>query len=191
MEYIEILDGIVVGHFSAKKIPEGNQYKNVSNFTGVIGSPVEQLNELGEVLTKEEIIEKDILKPKKNELLVWNSIKWEIVSDYRNSDYWLKDTCEKVIFQIGDSPDNTMTDIEPPHPVAVWDQGSWSIPVKVQIEDLRNQRQNEFILFDKYQLPLLWNELPEEKREEVKLWRIAWLNVTDTMNVPERPSWFK
>ncbi len=64
-------------------------------------------------------------------------------------------------------------------------------------EALRNKRNVEFKLIDKYQLPLLYNELTLEQQEELKAYRKAWLDITETSLkvrsdvTPNRPIWLK
>lgn len=58
------------------------------------------------------------------------------------------------------------------------------------ITELRQQRETEcFSVINRGQL---WYEtLTETQKEELKIWYQAWLNVTETKVIPEKPSWLK
>ena len=60
--------------------------------------------------------------------------------------------------------------------------------VNNRIENLRIRRENE--CFSVINRGVLWyNTLTETQRLELDVWYKAWLNVTDTFIVPEKPSW--
>lgn len=58
------------------------------------------------------------------------------------------------------------------------------------IVDLRAKRDDEcFSVVDRGSL---WYEtLTDTQKEELKVWHQAWLNVTETKIIPEKPSWLK
>lgn len=57
-----------------------------------------------------------------------------------------------------------------------------------QVEYLRRQRETEcFSIINRGQL--WYNRLSAEQYEELIVWYQAWLDVTDTKVVPEKPSW--
>ena len=70
-------------------------------------------------------------------------------------------------------------------------------PVKPQelidqelIEDLRQQREEEcFSIINRGKL--WYDNLTEEQLVELNTWYNAWLNVTETKIIPEKPSWIK
>lgn len=66
-----------------------------------------------------------------------------------------------------------------------------SILQQQELENIRAKRQEEFALFDKYQLTLLWNSLTQQQQQEYADWRNAWLNATVTKIIPNRLDWFK
>ena len=54
---------------------------------------------------------------------------------------------------------------------------------------LRERRQREcFDILDN-RSQLWWNKLTEIQREEIEAWYEAWLEVTETKVIPEKPSW--
>ena len=56
--------------------------------------------------------------------------------------------------------------------------------------DLRNKRKTE--CFDYINRGALWyNRLSKNQKEELEQWYDNWLNVTDTLLIPEKPSWLK
>ena len=57
-----------------------------------------------------------------------------------------------------------------------------------ELEDLRRRREAEcFSIINRGQL--WYDTLTEEQMLELKEWYIAWLNVTDTLEVPNKPNW--
>ena len=56
---------------------------------------------------------------------------------------------------------------------------------------LRTKRSSEFTLFDKYQLPLPWESLSQEQKDQYVSWRDAWLSAPESGTEPQRPEWFQ
>jgi len=59
-----------------------------------------------------------------------------------------------------------------------------------ELADLRSEREQEFAKYDKYQLPYVQATLTNEQTQEYNEWRQAWLDVTETKIVPDKPEWF-
>lgn len=58
----------------------------------------------------------------------------------------------------------------------------------ITIADIRNLRDNE--CFSVINRGILWYELlTEQQKVELKKWYNAWLDATDTMVIPKKPSW--
>lgn len=59
-----------------------------------------------------------------------------------------------------------------------------------EIEGLRSRRASEcFSVIDR---SILWhNRLTEEQKTELNVWYQAWLNVTETKVIPEKPAWLE
>lgn len=56
------------------------------------------------------------------------------------------------------------------------------------LEKLRRQRETEcFPIINRGKL--WYDDLTAEEREELKAWYVAWLNVTETFVIPEKPAW--
>ena len=65
-----------------------------------------------------------------------------------------------------------------------------TIDDKIVIEELRQQREVEcFSIINRGQL--WYSTLTEEKLTELQTWYNAWLDITETKFVPEKPSWIK
>ncbi len=64
-------------------------------------------------------------------------------------------------------------------------------PTQEEIKDnFRQQREVEcFPIINRGQL--WYDGLTEEQKIELKKWYQAWLNVTETLEIPEKPSWLK
>lgn len=59
-----------------------------------------------------------------------------------------------------------------------------------EAEDLRSIRETE--CFSYINRGSLWyDSLTETQKQEIKAWYDAWLNVTETRTVPDRPAWLK
>ena len=62
------------------------------------------------------------------------------------------------------------------------------IEAEVELNELRSQR--EKVCFPYINRGYLWyNKLTIEQKEELDVWYNAWLDVTDTKIVPEKPEW--
>lgn len=107
MEYIKIEDGKVTGHYSAKSIPDGKEYKEVINFTGYIGCDSAMLNEDGSIKTDSELVELGFIKDNRG--------------DYYNTKYKSKITIEELGVSIPDG----YTDKIPNSEFDDWDGTKW------------------------------------------------------------------
>lgn len=59
-----------------------------------------------------------------------------------------------------------------------------------QLTDLRHRREVEcFPIINRGQL--WYVKINEDQKEELKKWYDCWLNVTETLEIPEKPSWLK
>lgn len=58
------------------------------------------------------------------------------------------------------------------------------------LNDLRAQRAQEFEKYDKYQLLYLQSGMTDQQIQEYNEWRQAWLDVTETKIIPDKPDWF-
>lgn len=178
MEYIEIKDGVIIGHYDAAEVPQGQQYKAVESFNGYKGMKVAMIDERGAIRPIEDLIADGLVK------------------DLRGK-YWDKTT--KQLFEIKEydqEPNPNWTTLEPSGmPYEHWAGDSWQDDpdekAEYELNLIRIKRSSEFTIFDKYQLPLPWNELSETQKEEYTGWRSAWLNAPTTGIEPERPDWFQ
>lgn len=59
---------------------------------------------------------------------VWNTVVWNLVDDNRDEDYWYKATALKVVFVLGDSIAETMTNL-PPQEGEEWNGTAWETPI--------------------------------------------------------------
>lgn len=72
------------------------------------------------------------------ETAIFNGTTWDIVADYRGSLYWNTETKAPVVFEIGDIPDETMTDVEPVGEHIKWDGTAWVTDEWAQYEEMFN-----------------------------------------------------
>lgn len=59
-----------------------------------------------------------------------------------------------------------------------------------KIVSLRNKRSIAFNKYDKYQLILMWESLSDNQKNQYIQWRDNWLNVTETLSIPDPLEWF-
>jgi len=108
MEYIKIENGKVTGHFSAKKIPEGKEYKEVENFNSTVGIDVNFLNDDGSLKSNETLISEGL------------------VEDCRGAYYHKETKFEIVIDKIGvDIPDCWTKEKPSGMPYQKWNGEKW------------------------------------------------------------------
>jgi hypothetical protein len=117
-------------------------------------------------------------------------------SDYRGT-YYDQDKREHQITLLDEEPDISWTKEKWNHPTDCLDMKSkkWKTDSGKRVEYeksiLRTKRTSEFLLFDKYQLPLPWSELTKIQQSEYLDWRNNWLKAPESGVQPERLEWFK
>jgi hypothetical protein len=187
MEYIEIKNGVVVGHYSAKAMPEDEtrDLKEVENFTAMVGTPVTQIAGDGRLFSKQEIIDKTILSPGENQTITFTGVGYEVKSDYREKSYWKKETGEKVIFKLGDEPDDTMTDVVRDDLQAEWTGTAWEVPDGVLAGRARAKRDFLLAETDYVMLP----DYPASNKSEFEVYRQTLRDVTVQSGFPKTINW--
>lgn len=105
----------------------------------------------------------------------------------RDDVFYLDDTyADKVIF----AGENSLTieEIEPDENGRRFKFVDLYIPEVDELAELRYLREIE--CFDRIdRSPLWYDTLTDEQKEELKVWYKAWLEVTKTKIVPEKPKW--
>lgn len=88
-----------------------------------------------EFFTKDNVTEVEPPKCGKNEIPVWDGLRWKRKADYRGNIYWsTKDKSRYEMVELGKLPPNDYTEKEPCDPDCVWDfeKIDWVIPFDVQ-----------------------------------------------------------
>ena len=68
------------------------------------------------------------------------------------------------------------------------EQQNTTIEREALCDDLRKRRETEcFSIINRGQL--WYDTLSEEQRSELQVWYQGWLHITETLTVPNRPSW--
>lgn len=118
----------------ATRLPKGHQVQ--------VGDDVRFLDERWCRKSVERcVVEGLIEKPGEFSEVRWAGGRWQVRADYSKANYWYKESGEKVNFTVGQEPDGSMTDIEPPDFEAVWDERTgWHVPEEVKAERLRRRR---------------------------------------------------
>ena len=178
MEYIKIENGQIAGHFCARELPEGKEFKEVTNFNSYVGIDVKAIDfENGGCLKAVDVL-----------------ISLGIVKDNRGVYYHKKTKLEFEIKELDIEIPKNFTKLKPKQ-FDKWDGSKWveDFVMKAEYADalLRGKRSVEFSMFDKYQLPLLWNGLSTKEQHEYLIWRDKWLDAPETGVRPERLSWFQ
>lgn len=109
MQYIEIKDNKIIGHYSARKKPEGERYKEVDNsFTGYIGQSADWFdwNNRGKRIPDEKLIQMGIRK------------------DFRGKYYDKETREEKEITELDIEPEKQWTSRKPDfdNPFLKWNE---------------------------------------------------------------------
>jgi len=187
MQYIEIKDGKIIGHFSSKVLPKdkNRDLRAVESFTGMVGTPVDQIDESGRLLTKEEIIVKGILSPGENETVVFSGVGYEVKSDYREKDFWDKETGQKIKFQIGQEPDDTMTAVVREDYESKWTGSKWEVDDEVLSRRAKQKRDSLLFQTDFVMMP----DYPATNKAEFESYRQALRDVPSQKGFPKTIDW--
>lgn len=133
MQYVEIKDNIITGHYSSKSVPDGKQFKKISsNFTGCIGKPADWFdwNNKGIRISDEMLIKKGLR------------------ADFRGT-YYSTQTKEKhKIEELDIKPNNDWTSLKPDinNPFQSWieEKNTWVIDkIKQQKSELETMIENK------------------------------------------------
>lgn len=185
MQYVEIKDGVIVAHYCAKTVPNGNKYRKVTNFTATVGAPVDQIDNDGRLFTKEEIVSKGILSVGDNESVCYNGTKYFVQPDYREKNYWYKETGRKVSFKIGQKPDDTMTDVTRDDPESEWNGDGWEVPTEILKARVRYKRDSLLLQTDYVLMP----DYPCSNKGDFMAYRQELRDITKQEGFPKIVQW--
>jgi len=184
MQFAKITNGKVERILSGSKLPEG--YTVIpSDHQLQVGDSVQFFTREYKRITAEEAEASGLITTGENQTVEWENGGYEVKADYRKSNYWKKETGELIQFNIGDEPDETMTDIEPPDYEAVWDTGGWIIPTEVKERRIRTQRDNLLKECDYIMMP----DYPLADKSEWEAYRQALRDITEQSGFPETIDW--
>ncbi len=174
MEYIYNKNG-KIEHGCGQEIPEGGI--TVINWRGIPGEPWSWYKN-GQRISDEELVELGLREDYRGTYYDKNKIEYEITTfDSRPEESWTKEKWNHLTDEL-----NTKS-------------GHWNenvaVKAKYELSILRSKRASEFAIFDKYQLPLVWEQLSPEQKAEYVNWRQAWLIAPELREEPSRPDWFK
>ncbi len=115
----------IISLFELSSVPDGYIEFSLESRNGDL---LKYLNSDYTRKTLQECFDEGLLVEVKeaDEIFAWWGGKWQAVKDYTTTDYWYKETAEKVVFQYNDVPDETMTKFIPLEgDYVVWNGSDW------------------------------------------------------------------
>lgn len=186
MQFAKITNGKVEKILAGSKLPEG--YTVIPNDHQLqVGDSVKFFTREYKRMSTEDAETAGLITVGENQTAQWENGEYKVKTDYRSTSYWKKDTGEQVQFQIGDEPDDTMTDIDPADSEAVWFEsgGYWYIPAEIKSQRIRADRDMRLKECDYIMMP----DYPLEDKSEWQIYRQALRDITEQEGFPDNVTW--
>lgn len=184
MQFAKITNGKVEKILAGSKLPE--EYTAIPNDHQLqVGDSVQFFTREYRRMSVEDAETAELITVGENQTAQWENGQYVIKADYREAKYWKKETGEPVQFQIGDEPDNTMTDIDPEDSEAVWTSSGWEVPADVKAQRLRRERDQLLRDSDYRMLP----DYPNSDDEQWKAYRQQLRDMTKQKAFPDSVQW--
>ncbi|ADK81918.1 tail fiber assembly protein [Sediminispirochaeta smaragdinae] len=170
----------------AELFPEKSIKEIPSCFSGSKGDDIRFYDEDGKRLSVAAATEAGlVLEAGEHEASIWEGGKYVLVPDYTGVPYWDKATGEAVHLSLGRKPDESMTDIAPPDPGALWSETGWMVPDEVLSERIRMERDallsgSDYIMMADY---------PLADKSKWKAYRQALRDIPLQPGFPQEISW--
>ena len=146
MQYAEVINDKVMRILASSepingcvKLPEDHQLLK--------GDDVRFFDETYKRITPEHAVSKKLITLGEKKKAVWDH-GWTVKDDYTKEKYWKKEDGQPVMFEVGDKPDETVTDIEPIDYEAVWENDKWILPPEVEEKRTKEKAQNDLYQLD-------------------------------------------
>jgi|GEM_PF-899584 len=185
MIYAIIDDNVVQTIISSTTKPEGAiEYPDSAEIYQ--GCDTRFFDDAGCRLSVDQAVGMELIDPVgENQTTVWEDGKYIIKSDYTGVPYWDKATGKSVRLSLGEEPDESMTDIKPPDPMAVWSETGWIVPDEVLTERVRLERdrllsESDYIMMADY---------PLSDKTDWKTYRQALRDLPLQPGFPQEVSW--
>ncbi|ADK81599.1 tail fiber assembly protein [Sediminispirochaeta smaragdinae] len=142
----------------AELFPEKTIKEVPAGFTGNKGDDIRFFDEEGNRLSIAAATEAGLVpEAGEHEAITWEGGRYVLTPDYTGVPYWNKATGAAVHLSLGRKPDESMTDIEPSDPQAVWNETGWTVPEEVLSERVRLERdrllsESDYIMMADYPL---------------------------------------
>jgi hypothetical protein len=187
MQFIKTSNNKVEKILSGSKLPD--DYTVIPNDHQLqVGDDVRFFNKNYNRKSIQQCIDEGLISVSDYQTAIWEDGKFVVKADYRNASYWYKNNGEKVKFQIGDIPDDTMTDQEPHDPDAVWGKtDGWYMPDGVKAERIRGERNRLLAECDYIMLP----DYPLGDKSKWEIYRQSLRDVTKQGTFPDSVDWPK
>jgi hypothetical protein len=186
MQFIKTNNNKVERILSGSKLPDG--YTVIPNDHGLqVGDDVRFFDKNYKKKSIQQCINEGLISVGDYETAVWEQGMYVVKSDYREANYWYKESGEKVEFEIGDEPDETMTDQEPHDSDAVWDdtKGEWYIPDEVKANNIRGERNRLLLECDYIMMP----DYPMVDKSDWETYRQSLRDITEQSTFPDSVDW--
>jgi len=186
MQFAKITSGKVEKILAGSKLPDGHTV--IPNEHQLqVGDNVKFFTKDYKRMSAEEAEAAGLITVGENQKAQWEDGEYLVKADYRNADYWKKETGEKVEFRLDDEPDDTMTDIEPTDRDAQWieEESRWEIPQEVKEQRIRDERDNLLKETDYIMMP----DYPLSDKSEWQTYRQALRDITDQSGFPDNVTW--
>jgi hypothetical protein len=170
MEYIQIEKNRVVNIFCGPSVPKGMRAV-ADNHHFRVGDDVRFFRKDGKRMTPEEAAKEGLIKIGDHQAAVWVKGQYKAVDDYSGIKYWNKETGQLVKLRPGQTPDNTLTEVERTDSASKWEDGEWVIPDEVKAKRIRSKRnealsKTDYLLMPDY--PLKDKKKWEEYRQSLR-----------------------
>jgi hypothetical protein len=183
MQYIQVEKNRVKDIFCGPLVPKG--MREVSKHHQLrVGDDVRFFREDGKRMFPEEAINAGLIKIGENQTAVWVNGQYKAVDDYSRRKYWNKETGQPVQLKTGQTPDNTLTEVERTDLASKWDKDKWVVPDEVKAERILAERDNLLRTL----LPYIIAEF-NFKDKNIGAYRDALIAIQEQPGFPESVEW--
>jgi len=157
------------------------------------GCDIRFFDKQGVRISIEDAITKGLIIVGDNQKALWDNGRYVSKDDYTSSSYWEKATGTFRKLELGERPDQTLTEIEPPDPLAVWKETGWTVPDEVLATRIRSKRDlliNEFGgRYQRYERETRLSLPHKLTIEQIDLYMQALADITLQPGFPQKVSW--
>lgn len=187
-DYVEVVDNrihsINSGPINYDSAREGLTYlQNFEPTHGAsIGTPLDQMDNTGRMLTPKEILSNRVLTLGKNKILAIKKgvPEYIVVADYTSTPFYLRENGKEVRLQLGQVPDNTVTKVPPSDTPATFNGKTWVVSEETLAGRIRDKRNLLLLQSDHLVQP----DYPTKDLKAVELYRQELRDITQQPKFP-------